>query len=218
MFIVQNHIFLKEQKQNLLLIFTRNPELGKCKTRLAAVTGNEIALDIYKFLLEHTKNITKSLKASRYVYYSEAIWENDIWDNKVYDKKLQEGNDLGERLNNAFQLGFQDGFEKIMVIGSDMYDLSTTDIEHAFEQLDHHDYVIGPAEDGGYYILGCKIYNPDLFRDKVWGTETVFQDTFNNLANENIKVLEPRNDVDTYEDIAHIEAFQPFLKTLNHDK
>ncbi|WP_394750310.1 TIGR04282 family arsenosugar biosynthesis glycosyltransferase [Spongiimicrobium salis] len=208
---------MKEKKQNLLLIFTRNPELGKCKTRLAAVTGNEIALDIYVFLLEHTKKITKNLKASKQVFYSESIWEDDIWDNTFYDKKLQLGADLGERMDNAFKAGFQDHFEKIVVIGSDMYDLTEADIADAFDQLNDHDYVIGPAEDGGYYLLGCTTYTPELFKNKEWGTETVFQDTYNTLANKNTKVLEPKNDVDTYQDIAHIEAFQPFLKTVKHD-
>jgi len=96
--------------KNLLLIFTRNPELGKCKTRLAAKVGDDAALEIYKFLLNHTAGITKNLYATKAVYYSEEIWENDIWDPTVFDKKLQEGADLGERMANAFK----DGFEKAL--------------------------------------------------------------------------------------------------------
>ena len=210
---------MKEQERRLLLIFTRNPELGKCKTRLAAFTGDKVALEIYKFLLMHTKNFTEEVVSVKRVYYSEAIWESDIWNSNSFEKKLQEGEDLGQRMDRAYRDGFADGFEKILIIGSDMFDLNAEDIENAFRQLDGHDYVIGPAEDGGYYLLGAKTYNPKLFQNKNWGTETVLRDTLHDLDDENFKILDTRNDVDTYEDIEHIEAFQPFLKTikLKHD-
>ena len=70
---------------SLLLIFTRNPELGKCKTRLAAKVGDTVALDIYEFLLQHTVSFTKNLAVEKWVFYSEEIWENDIWDNSTYN-------------------------------------------------------------------------------------------------------------------------------------
>jgi len=200
--------------KNLLLIFTRNPELGKCKTRLAAIVGKESALDIYKFLLKHTAELTQDVNAAKQVWYSEEIWEDDIWDTAHFDKRLQHGNDLGVRMANAFQEGFLSKFKRIVVIGSDMYDLSTEDIENAFEALKTHDFVIGPAEDGGYYLLGMNSFKATIFQNKTWGTKTVLQDTLNDLKNENLMLLETRNDVDLYEDIAETEAFQPFLKHL----
>lgn len=200
--------------KNLLLIFTRNPELGKGKTRLAATVGNESALAIYKFLLNHTVSITQNVNAAKQVWYSEEIWNNDIWDNSVFDKRLQHGADLGVRMANAFQEGFASEYERIIVIGSDMYDLDKIDIENAFENLKTKDFVIGPAEDGGYYLLGMTNFNPEVFKDKTWGTETVLSETLNDLKNKNIQVLEVRNDVDIYEDIATIDAFQPFLKHI----
>ncbi len=203
---------MEEEKQNLLLIFTRNPELGKCKTRLAATVGDVAALDIYEFLVQHTANITKNINVAKEVHYSEAIWKNDVWDERTFDKKLQKGTDLGERMCNAFRLGFDSGFKKIIIIGSDMYDLNETHLEDAFRDLDHHDYVLGPAEDGGYYLLGMKTLKPSLFKNKKWGTATVLQDTLNDLKNEDRKLLETKNDVDRYEDIKNIGAFQPFLK------
>ncbi len=72
--------------------------------------------------------------------------------------------------------------------------------------------MIGPAEDGGYYLLGMKTFKPELFRDKGWGGETVLEDTLENLKDEKAVILEERNDVDVYEDIKDIEAFQHFLK------
>ena len=87
-----NH--LKKTSDNLLLIFTRNPELGKCKTRLAATVGDNSALEIYKFLLRHTVSITEHLSFDKQVYYSEEIWEEDVWDTTIFDKKAQKGIDL----------------------------------------------------------------------------------------------------------------------------
>ncbi|MEB8346690.1 TIGR04282 family arsenosugar biosynthesis glycosyltransferase [Flavobacteriaceae bacterium KMM 6898] len=200
--------------KNLLLIFTRNPELGKCKTRLAAKVGDHAALEIYSFLLEHTYAITKDVKAAKEVHYTEEIWTNDIWENVHYHKKLQHGTDLGERMFNAFKDGFEAGYKNIIIIGSDMYDLSTDDLNAAFDELQKNEFVIGPAEDGGYYLLGLSKINASLFKNKTWGTDTVLTDTLIDLKNEKIKLLQIKNDVDHYEDIQYIEAFQPFLKNI----
>lgn len=208
---------LTPKRTNLLLIFTRNPELGKCKTRLAARIGNSAALKVYEFLLDHTVNFTRNLHAAKFVYYSETIWENDVWDNSVYKKKLQEGQDLGSRMQHAFSNGFDLGFKKIIIIGSDMFDMSTTDLETAFSRLDDHNYVIGPAEDGGYYLLGMKQETPKLFQNKSWGTESVLSDTLENLKNERVFLMPEKNDVDHYEDIKDKDAFRPFLKHVKND-
>ncbi|WP_368506669.1 TIGR04282 family arsenosugar biosynthesis glycosyltransferase [Zobellia sp. 1_MG-2023] len=200
--------------KNLLLIFTRNPQLCKCKTRLAATVGNETALDIYKFLLNHTVNITKDLNAAKQVWYSEEIWADDIWSPSIFDKRLQQGNDLGIRMAKAFQDGFASGFERIIIIGSDMYDLDQNDIQNAFSQLKKNDFVVGPAEDGGYYLLGMNSFKSELFSNKDWGKETVLASTLENLKNEKYHILEARNDVDVYEDIKDINAFKPYLKHI----
>tara|TARA_B100000949_G_scaffold161755_1_gene142522 strand:- start:272 stop:940 length:669 start_codon:yes stop_codon:yes gene_type:complete len=204
----------KQLSKNLLLILTRNPELGKCKTRLAAKVGDQAALEIYNFLLDKTVSFTKDLKVEKWVYYSETIWMDDIWDNKVYKKKLQVGNDLGERMMNAFDEGFKAGFENIIIIGSDMFHLDQTDLEAAFSKLMDHDFVLGPAEDGGYYLLGMKSLKKELFQNKEWGTNTVLADTLSDIKDEKFVLLDEKNDVDYYEDIKDIEAFAPFLKHM----
>ncbi len=203
---------LKLKQKNLLMIFTRNPELGNCKTRLAATIGDQAALDIYKFLLDHTVSITKNLTVSKEVHYSIQIRDNDIWDPNIYDKKQQFGDDLGVRMEHAFAEGFAKGYQNIIIIGSDMYDLNQKDIEHAFVILESQDYVIGPAEDGGYYLFGMKSLNSQVFKHKNWGTETVLEDTLKDLQNDNVKLLEERNDIDYYKDIKDIDAFQKFLR------
>ena len=201
--------------RNLLLIFTRNPELGKCKTRLAATIGDYAALEVYTVLLEHTASITKNLTATKEVHYSVKIGENDIWNPNIYSKKQQEGEDLGIRMYNAFSNGFKAGYTNIIIIGSDVYDINQLDIENAFNALKTHEYVVGPAEDGGYYLLGMKSLNPKVFTNKSWGTSTVLQDTLRDLQETNIKLLEERNDIDYYEDIKDISVFRHLLNYQN---
>ncbi len=198
--------------KNLLIIFTRNPELGKVKTRLAKTIGNQAALSIYTFLLNHTQAITKEISASKQVYYSEEIWENDIWDSSIFEKKLQSGSDLGERMHNAIKKGFDDGFTNIVLIGSDMYDISQADIEHAFSCLKNNNFVIGPAEDGGYYLIGMNKLHPTVFTNITWGTHTVLDKTLEHLTNESFTLVSLKNDIDTYEDLKDIAVFQPYLK------
>ncbi|MCX2718135.1 TIGR04282 family arsenosugar biosynthesis glycosyltransferase [Poritiphilus sp. M415] len=202
----------KLEKDNLLLIFTRNPELGKCKTRLASVIGNESALEIYKFLLARTSEITKGLEADKAVFYSDNVVVDDLWDNQHYNKREQRGQDLGERMLNAFQWGFEQGYQKILIIGSDLYDLSSEDLKTAFKALEKNEFVIGPASDGGYYLLGMKQLKKELFQDKSWGKASVLEDTLKDLKGQSLQLLEIRNDVDLYEDIKDIDVFQKFLK------
>ncbi|KEZ92834.1 TIGR04282 family arsenosugar biosynthesis glycosyltransferase [Nonlabens ulvanivorans] len=200
---------------NALIIFTRNPELGKGKRRLAATVGDEAAFEIYKFLLSHTREITKSVNAQPQVWYSEKLHQNDDWDNEIYQKHVQQGEDLGVRMQHAFNTAFKT-HDKVVIIGSDMYDLTTQDLDKAFELLDSHDAVMGPAIDGGYYLLGFNKQVPaNVFSNKEWGTETVQAQTLKDLKNLNYTLLEPRNDVDFYEDIKDVPAFQHFLKHIN---
>lgn len=189
------------QSKHLILIFTRNPELGKCKTRLAKTIGNENALTIYKLLLQHTANIVEQLDCDKAVYYSVKIRENDLWNDSVYQKHQQKGNDLGERMRNAFKDSFKAGYEKVLIVGSDLYDLKPRHIQQAFEQLNNNDVVIGPAEDGGYYLLGMKTLLPNIFEEKDWGTDTVRAATLNDLKTKKIVQLEILNDIDVYEDL-----------------
>ena len=198
--------------KNLLLIFTRNPELGKAKTRLAKTVGDETALEIYKFLLQKTQSITKKIAADKAVYYSVKVRENDIWDATIYQKHQQKGGNLGIRMHNAFQESFNTGYQKVLIIGSDLYDLTPKIIEEAFIQLDKHDVVLGPALDGGYYLLGMKKLHEQIFKNKKWGTETVRKDTLKDLQDKKVFLLETLNDVDVYEDIKDHLAFQHFLK------
>ncbi|MCL7764352.1 TIGR04282 family arsenosugar biosynthesis glycosyltransferase [Polaribacter sp. Z014] len=202
----------KSNSENLLLIFTRNPELGKAKTRLAKIVGDKTALEIYKFLLDKTKEVTSKVTSDKAVYYSVKIRENDIWDANSYQKHQQVGEDLGIRMLNAFKNSFDAGYKKVMIIGSDLYDLTSENIENAFDQLNSNDVVLGPAEDGGYYLLGMNSLQENIFKNKDWGTASVRKDTLADLQDKAVFLLPTLNDVDVFEDIEHHPAFAQFLK------
>ena len=218
-FIIKNSTIIpfmpiKQKNKNLLLIFTRNPELGKAKTRLAKTIGDETALDIYKFLLQKTRDVSLKVTSDKAVYYSVKIRNNDIWDNEIYQKHQQNGEDLGIRMKNAFNDGFNSGYQKVMIIGSDLYNLSSENIENAFKELKNNDVVIGPALDGGYYLLGMNSLQENIFENKDWGTETVRKDTLKDLKDKKVKLLEFKNDIDIYEDILDIpEIMSTFINS-----
>jgi hypothetical protein len=202
---------MKDPQNNLLIIFTRNPELGKCKTRLAATVGDETALAIYIFLLRHTEMVTAPLEVDKEVHYSDRIGEDDLWDPEVYKKKMQWGDELGTRMHHAIHAGFKAGYKRVILIGSDLYDLTTQDLEEAFDALHTNEVVLGPAEDGGYYLLGMTHLIPEVFKNKAWGTASVLKDTLANLTDINTHLLATKNDVDVLEDIRDTPAFQTFL-------
>jgi uncharacterized protein len=198
-----------------IIIFTRNPELGTCKTRLAKTIGEEAALDIYKFLLKHTANTTKSINADKYVFYSEKIKKEDIWNDSIFKKKLQKGDDLGARMENAFIDLFQSGYQKVIIIGSDLLDLNASQINEAFEKLNEHDVVFGPAKDGGYYLLGLSNFHPCIFQNKPWSKANLLEVTLQELGQKNVSLtlLETLNDIDTFEDLKDHPQLKKFYKT-----
>lgn len=188
-------------KTNALIIFVRNPELGKVKTRLAQSIGHQKALKVYQDLLQHTMEQTQDLNCAKFVFYDSEITENDLWNPEIYNKKQQSNGDLGQRMQNAFDYLFNKGYQKCIIIGSDLFDLKTEIITQAFEALEEKETVLGPAEDGGYYLLGLKKMNCALFQNKDWGTATVFESTLKNLDQEHLFLLKTLNDIDTIEDL-----------------
>lgn len=162
---------------NLLIIFAKNPELGAVKTRLAKTIGKAAALEIYIKLLEKTVAITENLEVDKVVYYHEKIGSNDLWDPNNFNKALQKGNDLGEKMNDAFHSSFNKGYKNVCIVGSDCFELTADIVNQAFTTLQSNEAVIGAAEDGGYYLLGMSQYVHELFENKVWSTDKVFSST-----------------------------------------
>ena len=187
-------------KKNLLLVFCKNPTKGQVKTRLAQSIGDEKALYIYQKLLEKTASILKDLNCAITIYYSESTVENDFFSNDKVVKKVQKGKDLGERMGNAFKEAFQT-FNKVVIIGTDLWTVEAGDIEKAFNALNNNTAVIGPSLDGGFYLLGLTRYLPSLFKNKLWGTGEVLEKTVSDLSEEKVFFLVEKNDIDTVEDL-----------------
>jgi rSAM/selenodomain-associated transferase 1 len=195
--------------KNIIIVFTRNPELGKVKTRLAQTIGNKATLEVYIQLLHHTEHVLNSLNCDVAVYYSETIIQDDIWNKKTYTKYLQNGDNLGERMYNAFKEQFNLHYNKVVIVGSDLFDLKPQHITNAFKALEQNDVVIGPAQDGGYYLLGMSTMIPQVFVNKTWSSPTVFEETLKDLQNLKVYLLEMLNDIDTFEDLkAHPELLK----------
>lgn len=186
-----------------LIIFVRKPELGKVKTRLAKTIGAEKALQVYQLLLEHTLQITLPLACKKYVFYADEIPESDLWNKPDYIKKAQSDNDLGERMANAFAQLFDLGYQQVLIIGSDCYQLKTATIQQAINELATSEVVIGPTFDGGYYLLGMKKLVPKLFINKTWSTNQVANQTLADLQQLKIAyhLLEKLHDVDEAADL-----------------
>ena len=195
--------------EKLLVIFVKNARMGKVKTRLAATIGDENALKIYIHLLNHTAEICAEVNAHRAVFYSDMIEEADEFMVPHFQKYLQNGSDLGEKMMNAFLKGFAKGYEKILIIGSDCYELNTGIIEQGFKALEDHDTVIGPASDGGYYLLGMKKLNKQLFQNKEWSTNNVLLDTLLDFKNLGLTytLLPTLTDVDEEKDLGELRNF-----------
>lgn len=176
--------------------------MGKVKSRLAATIGEEYALHVYKDLLQKTNQVTLSLKQEKFLFYSDYI-ENDDWSENDFNKQVQYGTSLGDRISNAFKLLQKQDYQKIIIIGSDCYDITPELIQNAFQSLDHFDLVIGPANDGGYYLLGTKGYFHDLFMHISWSTDSVLNQTIEkaNSLKLKVKLLEELVDLDTFDDL-----------------
>lgn len=186
----------------LLMIFVKNLIPGMVKTRLAEDIGIDKALDVYQELVYQTHKITKKIEVDKAVYYSEYIEVEDIWSDEHFAHKLQKGNTLGEKMSTAFDEAF-DSYKKVIIIGSDCYDLNSKTIKAAFEMLEEHDMVVGPAKDGGYYLLGTNEFYPQLFEGKEYSTNSVLKELLEEAEELQLSVyqLPQLSDIDTLDDL-----------------
>ncbi|MEM9022207.1 MAG: TIGR04282 family arsenosugar biosynthesis glycosyltransferase [Bacteroidota bacterium] len=198
---------------DLLMIFVKNPQQGRVKTRLARTVGDANALTIYRHLLEHTRAVTTILAQDKAVHYSETIEADDLWPEDRYHKQQQVGNDLGERISGAFQGAFDAGYQRVVIIGSDTVELTTAILEAAFRQLQHHNLVVGPARDGGYYLLGMDGMYAALFQDITWSTAAVLPQTLLAAEKQQLSVaqLPTLSDIDVEEDLGRPAAVDSLI-------
>ena len=188
--------------QNRIIVFVKNAIPGKVKTRLAKTIGDEEALKVYLQLLNITKKEVLGLNIEREVWYAWEIGKDDIWDENHFNKRVQQEGDLGEKMNNAFKQSFEEGMNKVVLIGSDCPTLTNSILEEAFQKLDESDVVFGPSIDGGYYLIGMSSYYPQVLDNIAWSTEKVMKQTEEKALESNIKLskLETLNDIDNEQD------------------
>lgn len=187
-------------KKKLIIVFVKNSIIGKVKTRLAKVIGNKKAIVVYDRLVQLTEKAVAPLSIDKRIYYSDFCVEDQFVDAEKY---LQKGEDLGQKMQAAFMEGFDEGFEQIVLIGSDLPDISTALVQKSFHLLDTHNSVFGTAEDGGYYLVGLAKMNQSIFENKPWSQSELLAATLQQLSaqQEQFALLEPLNDIDTYEDL-----------------
>lgn len=184
-----------------LLIFIKNPEKGKVKTRIAQTAGDEKAYQVYLELSQHTRKIAQKLHVDRLLFYSQFINDSDDWESGVFQKHLQANGDLGTRMAAAFGKAFEQ-HQKVIIIGSDCASLNNSIVEEAFVALDSHEFVVGPAKDGGYYLLGMRSFQPSVFDDIEWSTAQVFAHTLRNIRKlgTSYALMPVLSDIDYWED------------------
>jgi len=158
-----NSLESMNKDKDVLIVFVKNPLLGKVKTRLAQKIGEKSALRIYHKLLNHTLQINLPLTQDVIIYCSDEVIMDDMWVGRQFLKEKQTGIDLGDKMSNAFKDCFSKGYKKICIIGSDNLEIITEIIEQAFNELNDTDVVIGPAADGGYYLAGMKAQYFEIF-------------------------------------------------------
>ena len=187
----------------LLIILSKNPEAGMVKTRLAKTIGDEKALEIYEILRQHTARTAEKVHAERLVFYSRFIPSFDLFLPGNFSARLQDGDDLGERMLHAIKCGFESGFHHVILIGTDCYELSPAILEDAFSVLERADAVIGPAIDGGFYLIGMNRVMPELFLERKWSTSDVLRETIAILhqLDTSYELLVELSDIDTFDDL-----------------
>ncbi len=187
-------------KKEVVLVFQKNEVLGRVKTRLASGMGDLRALEIYRHLVQSTYSVLEDVLAPVWTYFSDFIPETI---NPPIEKSfVQEGQDLGERMAHAFAKSFEAGMDKVILIGTDCPTLQSQHLNEAFEALTNSDLVLGPATDGGYYLIGLKQRADYLFEGIAWSTAEVLAQTLAVATTHGLHftLLNELSDIDTQED------------------
>ena len=195
----------------LLIIFTRNPEPGKVKTRLIPVLGEKGAADLHRAMAFHTVKVAKQL-AEKYQVSLEIHYDGGNLESVKADLDIVPGiryirqsvGNLGKRMNKSFGSAFNRSHAMVILIGTDCPQITANLLKKAFDLLELSDCVIGPAKDGGYYLIGLKKPCPELFEDIKWGSGTVFKQTMHKIKDLGLLVAQTKKlvDVDRPEDLS----------------
>lgn len=171
-----------------IILMAKNPVQGKVKTRLVKDTSPEKATAVYLQLLEKTcTTMAKVKQVCPIIYHSPELLDNAPWVPEGFKHELQSSGDLGQRMYQALTNELKT-HEKVIIIGSDCAVLEVQHLQQAINTLDIADVVLGPSEDGGYYLIGMKSMHPELFIDINWGNDTVFEDTMQKIESKRLSL------------------------------
>ena len=184
----------------LLMVFIKDSSKYPVKTRLKTSIGKNKSIWVYNQILKKTALVLKNIKTDIAVFHYNSIISKNPFKNFSKWNKIQIGKNLGEKISNAFNWGFEKGYKKIIIIGSDLWDLNEEIINKSFLELNKNKVVIGPSIDGGYYLLGLNKKMPKIFEGIKWGTQSVLAETLKLLEHEPY-ILPELNDIDTFEDL-----------------
>jgi len=193
-------------RQNVLIIFMKAPRLGTVKTRLQPQLTPEQALTLYRAMAEDlVAKFRGAVEFDLQIHFwpPDGVEEMRQWLGDELVFLPQQQGDLGRKMQQAFADTFQQGYRKAVIIGSDLPTLDQSRIKEAFRQLETHDAVLGPTDDGGYYLVALKTLHPELFASVSWSTERVFSQTLENARRANLRIaqLKKEADLDTFPDV-----------------
>ncbi len=199
--------------QQVVILFTRYPRPGKVKTRLIGRLGAQGAADLHRKMTEQVlhqiKPVLQTVKIQLHIYYCEGSkQEMTNWLGSGFSYHLQQGDGLGQRMANGFIQAGQQGAGRILLIGSDCPEIDADILLQGMENLRTHDLVLGPAMDGGYYLIGlngAKTEQTTLFDDISWGTDQVLRQTITQAENAGLSfhLLPQLHDIDRPEDLVY---------------
>jgi len=205
-----------------IVLFARYPEKGKVKSRLAAHYGAAFALQLYDNFVTDTLDTLKGVGIPFMIAFDPPGKKDEIRRHFGSDNVYipQEGSDLGARMHHAFCQCFAEGFESVIIIGSDIPDLPSKILKEAFSSLGNYDAVMGPSRDGGYYLIGFKrdTFIPQVFENIPWGNSTVLEDTMEvfQLRRGTVHLLPKWRDIDTPDDLSALverNSHTPFARS-----
>lgn len=207
---------MNTEASTCLIVFAKNPVPNQVKTRLLPKLSPEQAASLYgAFLTDWCETLAELPNIDLVIAYTPPGSQSDLQALIETDVTYipQTGVDLGERLTSATQWASENGYEKILIVGSDSPTLPLSYILEAVAGLDSRDIVIGPSVDGGYYLIGFSIESlhkivPSIFEEIAWSTLQVFQQTIERIGSvkATLKLLPPWYDVDTPEDLAFLQT------------
>jgi rSAM/selenodomain-associated transferase 1 len=194
---------------DLLIIFVKAPRLGFVKTRLAKTLGDQASLAAYRQLVDSLlRNLSTLTDVQLRFSPDDATSEIRQWLQPSWTAVAQGDGDLGQKLKAAFAQSFAIGAQRVVIVGSDCPTVTATDIQTAWQELQDSHVVLGPAVDGGYWLIGLNQPQPPLFENISWSTDSVLAETLERARKNNLRVtlLRRLRDIDTESDWASFLA------------